>query len=175
LRAVHVCWDEQLIQQIAEGYKNQGGLSNTFLLAACRKGPPLYSAVDAILKGKEGKLPDGVTFADKDGHVRTEFRTRWYMTPEGQTYRTYALQTDVIPCDQTLDPAICAAATPYPESAKPAFVGHYWLSADRPSILASNVACLDYSVAKGGFLCAYRWQGEPQLDNSHFVWTRKNS
>ncbi|MCZ2344340.1 MAG: metallophosphoesterase, partial [Bacteroidales bacterium] len=29
LRAVHACWDEQLIQQIAEGYKNHGGLSNT--------------------------------------------------------------------------------------------------------------------------------------------------
>jgi hypothetical protein len=33
---------------------------------------------------------------------------------------------------------------------------------------------LDYSVAKGGFLCAYRWQGEQQLNNEHFVWTTDN-
>jgi cupin 2 domain-containing protein len=50
------------------------------------------------------------------------------------------------------------------------FVGHYGLSAHRPEILAENVACLDFSVAKGGFLCAYRWQGEQKLSNDNFVW-----
>ncbi len=62
------------------------------------------------------------------------------------------------------------AAAPYPATAKPVFVGHYWLSADRPEPLAGNVACLDYSVAKDGFLCAYRWQGERTLSNENFVW-----
>ena len=38
-----------------------------------------------------------------------------------------------------------------------------------PVIQASNVVCLDYSIAKGGNLVAYRWQGEAQLNNSHFV------
>jgi hypothetical protein len=32
------------------------------------------------------------------------------------------------------------------------------------------VACLDYSVAKGEILCAYRWQGERKLTNDKFVW-----
>ena len=27
-----------------------------------------------------------------------------------------------------------------------------------------------YSVAKGGFHCAYRWQGEQKLSNENFVW-----
>lgn len=49
------------------------------------------------------------------------------------------------------------------------FVGHYWLKDERPSLLAPNVACLDYSVAKGGFLCAYRWQGERTLTDEHFA------
>lgn len=35
--------------------------------------------------------------------------------------------------------------------------------------LADNVACLDFSVAKGGFLCAYRWNGEQKLSNENFV------
>jgi hypothetical protein len=53
------------------------------------------------------------------------------------------------------------------------FVGHYWLSAQRPELLADNVACLDYSVAKGGFLCAYRWNGERTLSNENFVWVSR--
>jgi hypothetical protein len=64
------------------------------------------------------------------------------------------------------------AASPYPKSAKPVFVGHYWLSAQHPNVLADNVACLDFSVAKGGFLCAYRWNGEKKLSNDNFVWVK---
>jgi hypothetical protein len=60
----------------------------------------------------------------------------------------------------------------YPPDAPPVFFGHYWLSADRPTLLAPNVACLDFSVAKGGFLCAYRWDGEQMLDPSNFVFAR---
>jgi hypothetical protein len=130
----------------------------------------MFAPVEIILKGKEGKLPDGTSFQDKDGHVRTEIRTRWYLPPEGHTYRTYALQSDEIACDLKLDQAVIAAAAPYPARAKPVFVGHYWLSAQRPELLAENVACLDYSVAKGGFLCAYRWSGEQTLHNENFVW-----
>ena len=124
-----------------------------------------------VLKGKEGKLPEGASFRDKDGHVRAEIRTRWYTAPAGHSYRTYALQSDEIACDLALDAQVVAAAAPYPAAGKPVFVGHYWLSARRPGMLADNVACLDYSVAKGGFLCGYRWNGEPTLSDENFVWT----
>jgi hypothetical protein len=170
LRAVHACWDEQAISLIAVGQRSHGGTTTEFLHSACRKGNPLFAPVETVLKGKEGKLPDGASFHDKDGHVRTEIRTRWYLPPSGHTYRTYALQSDEIACDLNLDEAVIAAATPYPTLAKPVFVGHYWLSGRRPELLAENVACLDYSVAKGGFLCAYRWQGEQRLRNENFVW-----
>jgi len=43
------------------------------------------------------------------------------------------------------------------------------LRADRPARLAANVACLDYSVAKGGSLCAYRWDGEKEINDEKFV------
>lgn len=170
LRVVHACWDERAMIQIAEAQKNHGGITTDFLHSACRKGKPLFIPVEVVLKGKEGKLPDGASFQDKDGHIRTEIRTRWYMAPNGHTYRTYALQSDEIACDLELDEAVIAAAIPYPPSSKPVFVGHYWLSAQRPTVLAENVACLDYSVAKGGFLCAYRWNGEQRLSNENFVW-----
>ncbi len=169
LRAVHACWDERSIAAIGQALKEQRHITAAVLQSGCKKGNALFAPVEIVLKGKEAKLPEGVSFQDKEGHVRTEMRTRWYMSPERQTYRTYALQSDEIPCDLALDEAVVTAAAPYPATAKPVFVGHYWLCAQRPEILAGNVACLDYSVAKGGFLCAYRWQGEQTLSNDNFV------
>lgn len=170
LRAVHACWDERAIAQVAPAHSEHGGVSTAFLHSACRKEKPLFAPVEILLKGKEAALPDGVSFRDKDGHARTRIRTRWYLPSDGHTYRTYALHADAIDCDLALEDAVAAEAAPYPTTAKPVFVGHYWLSARRPEVLAGNVACLDFSVAKGGFLCAYRWQGEQTLSNNHFVW-----
>jgi hypothetical protein len=169
LRVVHACWDDRAIAKIEAGLKEHGGVTTAFLESACKKGAPLFAPVDAVLKGKEAKLPPPLFFIDKDGHVRTEIRTRWYLPAEGHTYGTYALQSDEIVCPVPLEQRVIDAAAPYPADAKPVFVGHYWLSAPRPTLLAPNVACLDYSVAKGGFLCAYRWDGEKKLTNEHFV------
>jgi hypothetical protein len=169
IRVVHACWDEQCVKTIDQALQHHGTLSLPFLQAAFDRNNDLFRAVEIVLKGKEAQLPNGISFHDKDGCVRTEIRTRWYLSPDGHTYRSYALQTDPIDCDERLAEPIVAEAVPYPTSAKPAFVGHYWLSAGQPKILAENVACLDYSVAKGGFLCAYRWHGEQKLKNEHFL------
>ena len=113
LRAVHACWDERAMTLIAQAQQDHGGITNEFLHSACRTGKQLFAPVEVILKGKEGKLPPGVSFQDKEGQVRTEMRTRWYLPPEGHTYRTYALQSDEITCDLGLDEAVIAAAAPY--------------------------------------------------------------
>jgi hypothetical protein len=55
----------------------------------------------------------------------------------------------------------------YVES-KPVFFGHYWLDGS-PSITAPNAACLDFSVAKNGYLTAYRWSGEDTLTQDYLV------
>jgi len=52
-------------------------------------------------------------------------------------------------------------------SGKPTFIGHYWLDGT-PAVLSAGTACVDYSIAKGGKLVAYRWDGEPALDDSCF-------
>jgi hypothetical protein len=62
-------------------------------------------------------------------------------------------------------PAATKRLRGYAATEPPVFVGHYWLPPGRPEPLASNVACVDYSVAKdGGKLVAYRWDGEDVLD-----------
>jgi hypothetical protein len=53
--------------------------------------------------------------------------------------------------------------------AKSLFIGHYWLTGI-PQLLSDKVACVDYSVAKGGKLVAYRWDGEPVLAQDKFHW-----
>lgn len=165
LRAVHACWDEARMAGIS------GPISDEFLHAACSPGGRLFESVEAILKGKEVRLPPGVTFRDKDGHERLATRIKWYEPPDGHTFRTYAMASEPIDSDLPLPDEVTRAAAPYPEDAQPVFVGHYWLRGSRPTLLRGNVACLDWSVAKGGFLCAYRWDGERALDAGKFVRT----
>jgi hypothetical protein len=165
LRVVHACWDETRMAKIS------GPVTDEFLYSACLSGGSLFEPVEAILKGKEVRLPPGATFRDKDGHERLATRVKWYEAPDGHTYRTYAMASEPIHSDQPLPAEIVHAAVPYPADAKPVFVGHYWLSGLRPELLRRNIACVDWSVAKGGFLCAYRWDGERELDESRFVWT----
>ena len=164
LRVVHACWDETRMAKIS------GAITDEFLYSACVRDEPLFEPVEAILKGKEAKLPPGATFRDKDGHEQTATRVKWYERPDGHTYRTYAMASEPIESDLPLPEEVVQAAVSYPENAKPVFVGHYWLSGRQPELLRHNIACVDWSVAKGGFLCAYRWDGERELDPAKFVW-----
>ncbi len=133
LRVVHACWDDAAMKQIADGFAASGGITTEFLSSACRSGKPLFDAVEVILKGREADLPADISFANKDGHVRHRTRVRWYLSPEAQTYRSYAL-SDKIDCDLALEKSVIDAAVPYEAKAKPVFVGHYWLSAQRPAL-----------------------------------------
>lgn len=164
LRVVHACWDEERMAQIPHE------VSDEFLREACLPEGSLCEAVEAILKGKQICLPPGATFRDKDGHVRSAARAKWYEPAHGQTCSSYAMASEPIDSNAPLPAEVLNEAAPYPADAKPVFVGHYWLSGPQPELLRSNVACVDWSVAKGGFLCCYRWDGEQQLDPAKFVW-----
>ena len=164
LRVVHACWDDAQMARIV------GPVTDEFLHLACRKGQSLFAPVETLLKGREAKLPPGVTFTDRDGQQRSASRVRWFDDPAGATFRSYSMED--VDCDLPLHRAVIEDASPYPKAAKPVFVGHYWLKAPRPKLLRENIACVDWSVAKGRFLCAYRWDGEQQLDTAKFEWTR---
>jgi hypothetical protein len=53
------------------------------------------------------------------------------------------------------------------DEAKPVFFGHYWMTGS-PQMLSATAACVDYSAARDGPLVAYRWDGEPVLNNDNF-------
>lgn len=55
----------------------------------------------------------------------------------------------------------------------PVFVGHHWFSG-HPAIETPKLAVLDWSVARGGRLVAYRWDGEETLSNDKLEWVGGN-
>ena len=57
-----------------------------------------------------------------------------------------------------------------PEPDRPTFIGHYWLEPDGAlAPVSPRVACVDYSVARGGPMVAYRFDGEQELSARKFV------
>ena len=169
-RAAHACWDWEQIQRIEESKSigEPAHWTDEFLFEAGRPGTVLFKAVEEILKGKEIRLPPGSKYLDKDGHARSAVRAQWYRLPDGETFQTYALPpNEEYPNDAVTE---IAHIRPYVCSEPPMFCGHYWLRGERPELLATNICCLDWSVAKDGFLCGYRWAGETELSDDQFVW-----
>jgi Calcineurin-like phosphoesterase len=168
IRVVHACWSDAHITWLQPRLGDGATLPDELIVRANRKDDPAYRAVEAVCKGPEIDLPCGVSFEDNDGKKRTKARVRWW---EGQpiSYKRAALAPAAIMARLPDEPL----ATGQPVDAytgPPVFFGHYCLTA-RPAPLTANVACVDYSAADGGLLVAYRWEGEPELRATHFIWT----
>ncbi|GAB2780204.1 hypothetical protein HNQ93_001384 [Hymenobacter luteus] len=166
LRVVHACWDPRHIAFLRQALPD-GRLTPEFLLRSAERGTPEYVAVEDTLKGKEVNLPAGVQFHDKDGNPRTKMRTRWWTDPRSCTYLDYYLEP--IEALNALPVAVNALTDVWHyQDAVPVFFGHYWMRGT-PQLLSPYAVCLDYSVAKGGELVAYRWHGEQKLSAQNLV------
>lgn len=167
-RAVHACWDQENIDYLREVLENDR-LTDDLIYESVKKGSRLNEVIEETLKGKEMKMPGGLSFADKDGNKRSEVRIRWWEDPAEMTYHSLSvLPLDILP----EEPVAMDDSRPsvyYQRSEKPVFFGHYWLKGD-PMLYKGNVCCLDYSVAKKGKLVAYRFDDETVLDDQKFVW-----
>lgn len=172
LRCVHACWHPHSLGVIERAYTREGGLTPWFLQQATGNGTPLFHAVETVLKGIEVRLPDGWSYLDKDGHPRRRVRLQWFHSSDQQTWRSYTLSVNPQDMPDTPFPAgDFPGLEPYADDAPPVFFGHYWLSPGAvvaPSLRSPNAACLDYSVARGGQLVAYRWDGETYLSAEKF-------
>lgn len=168
-RVVHACWDDVAFHVVDDGLARHGGLTDAFLVEGSNPESLLFAALEIALKGKEMELPAGDGFEDKDGTRRTLARVRWYAPPDGHSVATYALPAFPGISPAPLPAKVRAEVRPYPPQDPPVFFGHYWLADPAPAPLAPNVVCLDYSVARGGFLCAYRWEGEPTIAPDRFT------
>jgi hypothetical protein len=166
-RVVHACWDQEHINHLKK-LLNGVTLDEHTLLKLVKKGTNHYNAIEETLKGKEMSMPQGSTFTDKDGNVRSEFRCKWWVDPSSVTYNDISIEDlnlPSIPIKSNTD----VQGSVYDTSQPLVFFGHYWLKG-RPGIFRENICCVDYSVAKGGVLAAYRYDGEKVLSNDKWVY-----
>jgi Calcineurin-like phosphoesterase len=163
-RVVHACWHEPSRAALLPFLDEQGRFTAAGIRESYRHGSNAHAAADILLKGPEQHLPEGVHFFDKDGHKREEVRLRWW-DHHATTFRKAALGLEGREAE--LPDSNLPRDFRYCES-KPVFFGHYWLNGS-PAITAPNAACLDFSVAKEGYLTAYRWSGESELSEDCLV------
>jgi hypothetical protein len=157
-RVVHACWHDASREALVPFLDQAGRLTDNGVLESYRRGTAAHSAIEILLKGPEEHLPSGIHFFDKDGVRREEVRLRWW-DQEATTFRKAALNMEGR--EEEIPDSRLPKDFRYTD-AKPVFFGHYWLMG-QPFITAPNAACLDFSVAKGGNLTAYRWSGERNL------------
>ena len=165
LRVVHACWDDSNIDWLTK--INNGKLTEHLLVEAHKKGTTAFDVIEETLKGKEIEIPDKYAWRDKDGHSRNANRIKWWVDSTKAKYGDLlfncpeSLMNEQFPSSHNL--------SSYHPSAPPVFFGHYWLEGSAPVLQTSNVLCLDYSIANGGSLVAYRWSGENILRGDNFI------
>ena len=166
-RAVHACWDCDNISFLRSVLKDDK-MNETSLHHSVLKGTDLYRKIDETLKGKEVRMPEGLSFFDKDATERNEIRIKWWQDPKQSSYREMSvIALESLP-EESFDISLMHSSNYYSEQEKPVFFGHYWFDG-LPKLLKGNICCLDYSVAKHGYLAAYRFDGEKELSNDKFV------
>lgn len=166
-RAVHACWSTTSIAALGQNVKD-GVLREELLLNAASKSHELFDHIETLTKGPEIPLPEGYSFADKEGKIRDHVRIAWWNAAP-RHWRDIALSVP--------DPASLPTSplkpgmqvTTYANDEKPVFFGHYWLTGT-PVLQSANALCLDYSAGKDGPLVAYRFNTErSRLDLDNIV------
>jgi hypothetical protein len=167
-RAVHACWDNELIDYLRK-HLSHNRFNDELIYQSVKKEKKLNNAVETTLKGKEIRMPTGLSFTDKDGTTRNDIRIKWWEDPLQKNYRQISVEPlEALP-EIPIDKSLLKNSDYYNLHDKPIFFGHYWLKGN-PVLYRDNICCLDYSVAKHGHLTAYRFNGEAVLDNNNLCY-----
>lgn len=182
LRVVHACWHPESMDVVR---KACGGdrISTVDQWALATDGrSDLYKAVEVLLKGPEIALaPYGVPgYTDKDGHPRDRARLCWWRESATKLSElTELAKFNGVGSDRDAngnDIEIKGEDRSYVyDDTIPVFYGHYWRE-DVPTHLddfTSHTACVDFSAVNskrgGGTLVAYRWAGESEINEEHYI------
>lgn len=79
IRVIHASWNEEALRHISPFLDEEGCLKDEVYVPCCDEDSAPYQAIEILLKGPEVALPDGVTYKDKDGHVRGRARIKWWI------------------------------------------------------------------------------------------------
>jgi hypothetical protein len=176
-RVVHAAWDEKAVNEVR--HVPRAPAEETFLQRSAVAGFRESKVVEHLLKGVEIPIPHGYGYLDKEGALRHKTRTRWWLDSEEQNRLLSehgAITMGMVampPADRELagipvDRSLLTHLPGYTDP-RPVFIGHYWLTGS-PSPFTPRIACVDYSIARDGSLCAYRFDGELPLTADRFVY-----
>ena len=167
LRVVHACWSSDHIDHLRPLVGENDNLTDELVVASSKKRHASYDAIETILKGPEISLGNKY-YLDKDGNIRDKARIAWWNKSAGNqpTAALIPSGTDILyirdaPTAGPDEPSPAEAHVVYGSEA-PVIFGHYWWSGDR-GLTSDRAVCVDFSIAKGGELVAYRWDGEETL------------
>ncbi|WP_025565529.1 metallophosphoesterase [Psychromonas sp. SP041] len=80
VKAIHACWDEDVIEQIKPYLNANNSLKEIHWVDAFDKTHELFNLCETLLKGPERKADK--PFTDKTGKVRTQKRIEWWADSE---------------------------------------------------------------------------------------------
>ena len=166
-RVVHATWSAEAMNTVLPLVNSDKTIVPCYLGQACDPRDAYFGAFESLLKGIEVKLPNGISFEDADGYTRDAVRIKWWK--EGKTLGDLALFSEKLPAS-IRGLRIDSPLSTYGINEPPLFLGHYWYKDDSPAFDLPNVAIMDYSVAKGGKLIAYRLDPDSALSEENFVW-----
>lgn len=164
-RFAHAAWHPSDIARLGDGraaYLDADRIQDYFT-----EEMPEYHSAEMVLKGPEASLPAGCTYLDNYGIERDRVRLAWWRR-DARNLREMAVIEDV--STEALENL--PAPQEWIERCKGylTFIGHYWMKGN-PSLIADDVICVDFSVAKDGVLTAYRLDpGDERADPGRFVW-----
>jgi hypothetical protein len=142
LRIVHACWHQKSMDRLQPLLGPDQTLTDELLVLGSTRGHWANEALEIVCTGPDVRLLEDSAYPDNHGELPQEVRIRWWLPDVWQA---------------NLD------------SGPPVIFGHYWF-VGTPAVISGRYACLDYSVAKGGPLVAYRWDGEAELATEKMAW-----
>jgi hypothetical protein len=147
-RVVHAYWNQKHVEFLKN---NPIVWNDDFLDKVTVEDSNEYQIVEDLLKGKEHELTDGHHFYDADNIKREKCRVKWWHSSDENVMNEEYLFN----CPSILKGIEFKGDVEKIPDDIPIFFGHYWLKEEKPTISKSNAKCLDYSVAKKGYLVAY--------------------
>lgn len=163
---VHACWDETTIIGLKQQLGHKLIMTEDFIISSSQSGTNEHKMMSRLLKGPELYLkPYNAQYHDQMGTRRRKIRIAWWHQ-NAKTLRDIATSVpDITELPETdlIEPPFRPAL---PQN-RVYFFGHYWMIG-QPKRLTPTIACVDYSVANNGYLTAYQWRGETELDDKNF-------
>lgn len=154
-KAIHAIWDENAIKFV----KNHNSIKQMID----------YISINPKFKDQLNKLIMGITYKSKNNMNKPIFfRFKWWENSDNiPINQLFVHKTEHFPLQ--LEKDINLESMKIKTTHYPVFFGHYNLQGF-PYLTNPTKCCLDFGGAKGGFLTAYRWNGEDVLNANNIIY-----